>query len=97
MENIEKSLKPTRAKPPEGHYVEHGDIPPSPNAPFDEKGHVRNSYLKRYENYKVKTGDMDIKQATRIFTHIISCDACRDRQKSLSGEFTSDKLPFDDN
>ena len=76
------------------HITEWSDIPPSPEAVFNAKGHIKTSYLKLYESYKKEEKVMDIRQAAEILRHTSQCPECKENLRKLRGDLPEGSLPF---
>lgn len=76
------------------HATEWGDIPPSPEAVYNAKGHIKPSFLKHYEDFKNKKYEMDIKQAAEILKHTGQCSECKESLRKLRGDLPEGSLPF---
>lgn len=79
------------------HITELSDIPPKPEAVFKANGHVKPSYLERYEAFKNdKDNTMSVEQAMEILEHLDRCEICHEEQRKIRGNLPKDSLPFED-
>ncbi len=78
------------------HITESFDIPPKPEAVFSANGHIKPSYLERYEAFKKNESKMPVVQAVKILEHLDHCDVCSEEQRKIRGNLPKDSLPFED-
>lgn len=78
------------------HITELSDIPPKPEAVFNANGHIKPSYLERYEAFKKNEVKIPINQATEILKHLDRCEVCHEEQRKIQGGLPQGSLPFED-